>query len=42
MGSRYQQLNMDERNRLHRGLNQGMSLRALPRCQRSCRLSEME
>jgi IS30 family transposase len=31
MGSRYQQLNMDERHRLHRGLNQGMSLRALAR-----------
>ncbi|APZ43112.1 IS30 family transposase [Acidihalobacter ferrooxydans] len=31
MGSRYKQLSMDERNRLQRGLNQGMSLRALAR-----------
>ncbi|WP_248883937.1 IS30 family transposase [Acidithiobacillus acidisediminis] len=31
MGSKYQQLSMDERNRLQRGLNQGMSLRAVAR-----------
>lgn len=31
MGSRYRQLSMDERNQLQRGLNQGMSLRALAR-----------
>ena len=29
MSSKYRQLSMDERNRLQRGLNQGMSLRAL-------------
>lgn len=31
MGSKYRQLSMDERNRLQRGLNQGMSLRAMAR-----------
>lgn len=29
MGKKYQQLSMDDRNRLQRGLNQGMSLRAI-------------
>ncbi len=27
MGSKYQQLSLDDRNRLQRGLSQGMSLR---------------
>lgn len=31
MGARYNQLSVDERNQLQRGLNAGMSVRALSR-----------
>ncbi len=44
MGNQYQQLNMEERNRLQRGLNQGMSLRAVARASaaRRCARSRRE